>query len=247
MGKEDLRSFVEGISDPPSSGDPDNSGNGNGNGYGDRDDRKDDILESLKEFCEQLDFRLNVFTNKNPPAVLIFGQQVNLTSEMIGQQVHTFLGRHGVEPVVTALDYEYIAEPRRSRLEIRQNREQVSSDFHPDFRLVPRKWSGSVPPDIIGEIKKPGAIESATSDLREYLHKTTPPAYGVATDGLTWRVRKRNSDGVARFSDRNEVPLKKLLQNIRQGIVQDRAKYDQEQLRRSKKLENLVTIFENLP
>lgn len=132
MTKEHLGSFIEGLSEP---NDPD----GSDPKITYRDDDKDALLETLETFCKRLDFRLDIFTDRDPSMLNIFESDVNLQSKMIGQQVHTFLGRNAIEPVVSAINYEYIAEPRRSQLE--QNRKQIigSADFQPDFRLIPKK------------------------------------------------------------------------------------------------------------
>lgn len=238
--KEHLGSFVEGLSEPndPDGSDPETT-------Y--RDDDKDALLETLETFCQRLDFRLNVFTDQDPLMFKIFDSDVNLQSKMIGQQVHTFLGRNAIEPVVSAINYEYIAEPRRSQLE--QNRKQISgsADFQPDFRLIPRKQAGSIPADIIGEIKKPGATKSAVNDLQGYLLEVESPAYGIATDGITWIGLKREPEEVTRFSGDSQVSLRPLLHNIRRGIVHEKFEYDLKRFRNSSELKRFVSIFEQIP
>lgn len=240
MTKEHLGLFVEELGEPPDPNDPETKTT-----YGD--DSRDAILDSLEAFCERLDFRLAVFTDRDPSMLAVFESDVNLQSKMIGQQVHTFIGRNAIEPVVSAINYEYIAEPRRSQPELEQNREQVSTDFQPDFRLIPREWSGSIPPDIIGEIKKPGASKSAVKELRGYLSETEPPAYGIATDGITWHGLKREPEKITRLSGDSHVPLRPLLHKIRRGIVHERAEYELAQFRTSSELNRFVSLFEQIP
>lgn len=237
MTKEHLARWVDGISEPPDDGSADWTATYDS-------EVRDAILQSFQHFCQQLDLRLTIFTGNDPSMFEIFESDVNLRAEMVGQKVHTFLGRWLIEPTVAALEYEYIAEPRRSRLELNQNRE----DIHPDFRLIPRQWSGDVPPDIIGEIKNPGGFQSAVRVLgNKYLSKLEPPAYGLATDGLVWCGLKREADETIRLSAVSHVRLTTLLHRIRRDIVHDRASYEISQLRDSNELNRFISLFEQIP
>jgi len=205
-------------------------------------DEKEAALKSLENFCRELDNRLVWFTNRDPSMLKIFEGDVNLQAEMIGQKVHSFIGRQLIEPTTNAFNYKYISEPRRSAPEIKQGRKKI----HPDFRLIPEKWSGEVPPDIIGEIKLPGGSQKGVKQLRtKYLSKIEPPAYGIVTDGVVWHGLVKTEDGISRLTP-GQVPTKQLLHRIRRGIVHDRAKYNLTQLESNSQLNRLVSLFEQI-
>jgi len=205
-------------------------------------DEKEDVLKNLEDFCHELDNRLVWFTKRDPSMLKIFERDVNLRAELIGQKVHSFIGRQLIEPVTNTLNYRYISEPRRSSPEIEQGREQI----YPDFRLIPEKWSGEVPPDIIGEIKRPGGSQKGVKQLRRnYLSKLEPPAYGIVTDGVVWHGLKKTEDGISRLTP-GQVPTKQLLHRIRRGIVHDRAKYDLTQLESNTQFNRLISLFEQI-
>jgi len=86
MTKEHLAPWVEEISEP-SDQDP----SVRTTAYSDED--RDAILKKFRRFCEQLDFRLETFTSHDPSMLEVFESDVNLRAEMVGQHVHTFLGR----------------------------------------------------------------------------------------------------------------------------------------------------------
>lgn len=205
-------------------------------------DEKEAVLKNLENFCHELDNRLVWFTKRDPSMLKIFEGDVNLRAEMIGQKVHSFIGRQLIEPVTNALNYGYISEPRRSTPEIEQGREKI----HPDFRLIPETWSGEVPPDIIGEIKNPGGSEKGVKQLRRnYLSKLEPPAYGIVTDGIVWHGLEKTEDGISRLTP-SQISTKQLLHRIRRGIVHSRTKYNLTQLESSSQLNRLVSIFEQI-
>lgn len=205
-------------------------------------DEKEAVLKNLEYFCKELDNRLVCFTKRDPSMLKIFEGDVNLRAEMVGQKVHSFIGRQLIEPVTKSLNYKYISEPRRSTPEIKHNREQI----HPDFRLIPEKWSGEVPPDIIGEIKLPGGSQKGVKQLRgNYLSKLEPPAYGIVTDGVVWHGLQKTEDGISRLTP-SQVPTKQLLHRIRRGIVHDRAQYNLTQLESNAQFNRLVSLFDQI-
>lgn len=206
------------------------------------DEDKKNVLKNLEDFCRELDNRLNWFTDRDPPMVDIFDENVNLHSGMIGQKVHSFIGIQLIEPITNSLNYKYISEPRRSTPEIERSREQI----HPDFRLIPKEWSGEVPPDIIGEIKLPGGSQKGVSQLRtNYLSKLEPPAYGIVTDGVVWHGLKKTEAGMSRLNP-SQVPTKQLLHRIRMSIVHDRAEYSLVQLESDTQFKRLISLFEQI-
>lgn len=235
MPKEHLAPWVENLDSSPDVGsDPQNLT------YSTKE--REDVLKSLEYFCRELDNRLVWFTNRDPSMFKIFEGDVNLQAEMIGQKVHSFIGRQLIEPTTNALNYRYISEPRRSTPEIKQDRKKI----YPDFRLIPENWSSETPPDIIGEIKLPGGSHEGVEQLRiNYLSKLERPAYGIVTDGVVWHGLVKTDGRISRLTP-SQVSTRQLLHKIRRGIVHDRAKYNLTQLQSSSQLNRLVSLFEQI-
>lgn len=203
---------------------------------------RDKIITVLIDFCELLNQRLTKFAHQPPSMVDIFDSNINLRSDAIAQKPQDFLSQFLIEPLMQTLSYDYIVEPRRSRIDA----EQGLPEFFPDFRLVPQNID-SVSPLILGEIKPPGGVFRASKQLTEdYLDGLPGTAYGIATDGIVWRAyQSEESDWVT--LDTSHVNTRRLLHRIRRDMVHKNQIPEPEALREHEQLSRFINLFSQFP
>lgn len=236
MDNSSISDFLEDWDPEPPSPDPHENSQNYGNLH------RDEIITVLIDFCELLNQRLEQFANKTPSMVDIFDNNINLRSEYVAQKPQNFLSQFLIEPLMQTLSYDYIVEPRRSPID----NEQGIPEFFPDFRLVPQNME-STPPLIIGEIKPPGGVYRASKQLtEEYLEGLPGTAYGIATDGIVWRVYQ-SDEGERVNLDTGHVDTRRLIHKIRREMVHNNRIPEPESLRSHKQLSRFINFFGQLP
>lgn len=104
-----------------------------------------------------------------------------LKGKRLGQHPERFIEEYLVWPVLSALGYEYWAQPY-GYPKWDQSRPDFSvENFHDEPACM-----------VVGEVKTPNKFEYAKTDIEEYLKRDLgEPTVGIATDGVEWQMFAR--------------------------------------------------------
>jgi hypothetical protein len=128
--------------------------------------------------------------------------------------------------------------PILSELGLNKDPQPYGGGDRPDFELL------NIDEPVIGESKSPNKIDEAEDDITGYLRdKAFSADYGIATDGLDWRLIKIELGGdFLQVSTVKQATLRNVLSAIaaNRGIISDGAgEVDVEE-----ELQNFINIFE---
>jgi len=120
-----------------------------------------------------------------------------LTSIDIGNQPEPWCEDNLIWPLLEAVDLEKDVQP-------------YGGGDRPDFELL------NVDVDVLGENKSPNNIDSAESEIKEYLRdKALGADHGIATDGFEWVVYKIELGGdFLEFPEIERVSLRRALTGV---------------------------------
>lgn len=151
------------------------------------------IRDALKEFVTELRNRIDpqafeaVLTGKQP-----------LSDFDVGYKPETFTEENLIHPMLDAADLRFNSQPKDQTGDVVK---------YPDFRVT------NLRTPVVGEAKSIGKITEASEDLEEYIGAFRAENYGIATDGVVWRLYRAEAQG-----DSTRYPVISAI-DIRQALL----------------------------
>jgi len=159
------------------------------------------VREAVSSFIQELSGRVDDHTFEE----VLVGRESSLVSDDLGQKPEAFAEDELIFPLLKSCELEWTRQ-------IYEGNGDDENDL-PNRHSWPDLGISNVDEGILGEAKPLNNVQGAEDDAIEYLDRiSVKEDYGIATDGIEWRILKRDLSGdIGRVRHVKTVDLRKLI------------------------------------